>query len=499
MMVESTFARWRDRIESQLDASLPSPEHAPQRLHQAMRYAVLGGGKRMRPLLVYASGQVFGADEHALDAPAMAVELIHAYSLVHDDLPAMDDDALRRGRATTHIAFDEATAILAGDALQTRAFGLLADAALPALLRVHCLQALTHASGAAGMCGGQALDIDATGHAQPLASLQRMHALKTGALIRAAVRMGALCGDAPQTDLLQLDDFASALGLAFQVRDDILDVEASSEQLGKTAGKDEAQAKSTFPALLGMEQNWPHSANACTTAWPATTNAPMPCVRWGGWRSNAITDAPGGVLAGCGVFAQPLRARSGPLDGRQALAQMSPGRRLRVALLLYFAKDLPAAKRLGVWRVNSGVHARRGSAGRRHSCKTASPPTVATYPPAHRVQRTRGSITKRGSPHSHPASPAPWRPAGPWQNKGGGDGRRPAPGDICTRACRPPRGPDARAMPDRRHTPSPAAKAPIPKYLRVLTRLRARPLPRRGNTQKNARQCRAFFVSTLRD
>ncbi|WP_457319596.1 polyprenyl synthetase family protein [Stenotrophomonas sp. P5_B8] len=253
MTVESTFARWRDRIENQLDASLPSPDDAPQRLHQAMRYAVLGGGKRMRPLLVYASGQIVGADEHSLDAPAMAVELIHAYSLVHDDLPAMDDDALRRGRPTTHIAFDEATAILAGDALQTRAFGLLADAALPAQLRVHCLQALTHASGAAGMCGGQALDIDATGHAQPLAALQRMHALKTGALIRAAVRMGALCGDAPQTDLLQLDAFASALGLAFQVRDDILDVEASSEQLGKTAGKDVAQAKSTFPALLGMD------------------------------------------------------------------------------------------------------------------------------------------------------------------------------------------------------------------------------------------------------
>ncbi len=253
MTVEATFARWRDRIESQLDASLPSPDHAPQRLHQAMRYAVLGGGKRMRPLLVYAAGQIFGADENALAAPAMAVELIHAYSLVHDDLPAMDDDALRRGRPTAHIAVDEATAILAGDALQTRAFGLLADAALPALLRVHCLQTLTHASGAAGMCGGQALDIDATGHAQPLADLQRMHALKTGALIRAAVRMGALCGEAPHEDVLQLDDFATALGLAFQVRDDILDVEASSEQLGKTAGKDQAQAKSTFPALLGMD------------------------------------------------------------------------------------------------------------------------------------------------------------------------------------------------------------------------------------------------------
>jgi len=253
MTVESTFARWRDRIESQLDACLPSSDLAPQRLHQAMRYSVLGGGKRMRPLLVYATGQIFGADEAALDAPAMAVELIHAYSLVHDDLPAMDDDAMRRGRPTTHVAFDEATAILAGDALQTRAFGLLAEAPAPALLRVHYLQALSHASGAAGMCGGQALDIDATGHAQPLADLQRMHALKTGALIRAAVRMGALCGDAPAAELLQLDDFASALGLAFQVRDDILDVEASSEQLGKTAGKDQAQAKSTFPALLGMD------------------------------------------------------------------------------------------------------------------------------------------------------------------------------------------------------------------------------------------------------
>ena len=253
MTVEATFARWRDRIESQLDASLPSPSDAPRGLHQAMRYAVLGGGKRMRPLLVYASGRVFGADENALDAPAMAVELIHAYSLVHDDLPAMDDDALRRGRPTTHIAFDEATAILAGDALQTRAFGLIADAPLPASLRVACLQTLTHASGAAGMCGGQALDIDATGHQQPLQDLERMHALKTGALIRAAVRMGALCGQAPAADLATLDTVASALGLAFQVRDDLLDVEASSEQLGKTAGKDEAQAKSTFPALLGMD------------------------------------------------------------------------------------------------------------------------------------------------------------------------------------------------------------------------------------------------------
>ncbi|QNR98499.1 polyprenyl synthetase family protein [Stenotrophomonas sp. 169] len=253
MTVEAMFARLRDRIESQLDAALPSATDAPRRMHQAMRHSVLGGGKRMRPLLVYAAGDVFGTDPHQLDAPAMAVELIHAYSLVHDDLPAMDDDALRRGKPTTHIAFDEATAILAGDALQTRAFSLLAEAALPAELRVACLQALAHASGAAGMCGGQALDIDATGQLQSLDALTRMHALKTGALIRAAVRMGALCGHAPATDLARLDQFADALGLAFQVRDDILDVEASSEQLGKTAGKDVAQDKSTFPALLGMD------------------------------------------------------------------------------------------------------------------------------------------------------------------------------------------------------------------------------------------------------
>ncbi|MGV8959329.1 MAG: (2E,6E)-farnesyl diphosphate synthase [Stenotrophomonas sp.] len=252
MTTDGVFARWCERTERQLHLSLPDPETPPTGLHQAMRYAALGGGKRMRPLLVYAAGQLFDADEHLLDAPAAAVELIHAYSLVHDDLPAMDDDDLRRGRPTTHIAFDEATAILAGDALQTRAFELLASAPGSDALRVACLQTLAQAAGAAGMCGGQALDIDATGKQQPVAALERMHALKTGALIRAAVRMGALCGGAAEAELTRLDRFASALGLAFQVRDDILDVEASSEQLGKTAGKDEAQEKSTFPALLGM-------------------------------------------------------------------------------------------------------------------------------------------------------------------------------------------------------------------------------------------------------
>jgi farnesyl diphosphate synthase len=253
MAADAAFARWRQRVETGLDARLPAATAAPQRLHAAMRHATLGGGKRMRPLLVYASGALFGIDEARLDAPALAVELIHAYSLVHDDLPAMDDDALRRGRPTVHIAFDEATAILAGDALQSLAFGLLAEADADPALRVRWLQTLAEAAGAAGMCGGQALDIDATGRVQPLADLQRMHALKTGALIRASVRLGALAGGADAAALAQLDAFATALGLAFQVRDDILDVEASSEQLGKTAGKDVVQAKSTYPALLGMD------------------------------------------------------------------------------------------------------------------------------------------------------------------------------------------------------------------------------------------------------
>ena len=221
-------------------------------LVEAMHYGALLGGKRLRPFLVYATGNMFGISDNTLDAPAAAVECIHAYSLIHDDLPAMDDDDLRRGQPTVHVAFDEATAILAGDALQTLAFECLATANAPAQLRVDWLAALAQASGAAGMCGGQALDIDATGQQQPLQALERMHALKTGALIRAAVRMGALAGNASAAQLQELDAFASDLGLAFQVQDDILDIESSSEQLGKTAGKDLAQNKSTFPALLGM-------------------------------------------------------------------------------------------------------------------------------------------------------------------------------------------------------------------------------------------------------
>ena len=253
MLPEPELARWLQRVEARLEACLPDAGDAPGGLHAAMRYAVLGGGKRLRPLLVYAAGAATGAREELLDAPAAAVELIHAFSLVHDDLPAMDDDALRRGRPTVHVAFDEATAILAGDALQSLAFGVLAGAPAEASLRVGWLASLANATGAAGMCGGQALDMAATGQQLAQAELERLHALKTGALIRACVQMGAQAGGADGATLARLDQFAAALGLAFQIRDDILDIEASSEQLGKTAGKDAAQAKSTYPALLGMD------------------------------------------------------------------------------------------------------------------------------------------------------------------------------------------------------------------------------------------------------
>lgn len=252
-MPDSLFQHWRIRVDAVLIRVLPDPDASPQRLHAAMQHAVLLGGKRMRPLLVYASGALFGASETALDAPAAAVELIHAYSLVHDDLPAMDDDALRRGQPTVHVAFDQATAILAGDALQSLAFEVAAQSPVSDGVRVELLRTLAQASGAAGMCGGQALDIDATGMRLSLAQLERLHALKTGALIRASVRMGALCGGANGEQLQALDRFASALGLAFQVRDDILDVEGDSVTLGKTAGKDVAQDKATFPALIGLD------------------------------------------------------------------------------------------------------------------------------------------------------------------------------------------------------------------------------------------------------
>jgi farnesyl diphosphate synthase len=253
--ITTALAQWRQRADDALEQALRVHVLDDTRLQAAMRHAALLGGKRMRPLLVYATGRMLGASDAALDAPASAVELIHAYSLVHDDLPAMDDDALRRGQPTVHEAFDEATAILAGDALQTLAFRQLADAPAPAEVRIAMVRELATASGALGMCGGQAFDIDATGRGGDigLAELERLHAMKTGALLRCAVRLGALAGGADTATQAALDRYAEALGLAFQIRDDLLDIEADSATLGKTAGKDVAQNKATFPALLGVD------------------------------------------------------------------------------------------------------------------------------------------------------------------------------------------------------------------------------------------------------
>jgi farnesyl diphosphate synthase len=253
--IATALAHWRQRADAALEQALRAHALDETRLQAAMRHAALLGGKRMRPLLVYATGRMLGADDTTLDAPASAVELIHAYSLVHDDLPAMDDDALRRGQPTVHVAFDEATAILAGDALQTLAFRQLVDAPAPAEVRIAMVRELATASGALGMCGGQAFDIDATGRGGDidLRELERLHAMKTGALLRCAVRLGALAGGADATAHAALDRYAEALGLAFQIRDDLLDIEADSATLGKTAGKDAAQNKATFPALLGID------------------------------------------------------------------------------------------------------------------------------------------------------------------------------------------------------------------------------------------------------
>ena len=235
-----------------------------------MRYAVLGGGKRLRPILVYATGRALGAVAERLDAPAAAVEIIHAYSLVHDDLPAMDDDALRRGRPTCHVAFGEAAAILAGDALQALAFDVLArDSALadaPALL-VEMLRVLAAACGSQGMAGGQALDLAAVGRILDAAELERMHVHKTGALIRASVRLGALAtGCRDEAMLAALENYGHCVGLAFQIRDDILDVEGNSATLGKTAGKDAADAKPTYPSILGMQGSRDRLAELTTAA-----------------------------------------------------------------------------------------------------------------------------------------------------------------------------------------------------------------------------------------
>lgn len=227
-------------------------------LAEAMRYGTLLGGKRLRPFLVYATGEMFNVSSSTLDAPAAAVECIHAYSLIHDDLPAMDNDDLRRGQPTCHIKYGEASAILAGDALQTLAFSILSDAPMPEVsdkFRLAMIAELAQASGIAGMCGGQALDLDAEGKLISLTQLERIHRHKTGALIRAAVRLGALSAGEPGRDALPLlDKYAQSIGLAFQVQDDILDVVGDTATLGKRQGADQQLGKSTYPALLGLEQ-----------------------------------------------------------------------------------------------------------------------------------------------------------------------------------------------------------------------------------------------------
>src|SRR5688500_14886942 len=249
--------RWQARVESELSARLPSVATQPPRLHEAIRYSVLGGGKRVRPALVYATGAALGIDASNIDGAACAVELIHAYSLVHDDLPAMDNDDLRRGRPTCHRAFDEATAILAGDSLQVLAFSLLAThpglAAEPAT-RVRLIELLAEASGTAGMAGGQALALAAMGRRLSLPEVELVHRLKTGALIRGCVRMAAACApNLTATEHAALDRVGNLVGLAFQIQDDILDVEGDATLLGKATGGDHARDKPTYPAVAGID------------------------------------------------------------------------------------------------------------------------------------------------------------------------------------------------------------------------------------------------------
>lgn len=255
------------RVNAELDRSIEYSS-ASDRLQEAMRYSVLGGGKRIRPALCLAAARAVGQSGDEALAPACAVELIHAYSLIHDDLPAMDNDELRRGRPTAHIAFDEATAILAGDALQALAFGWLAgNSSVSELARLAMVQELARASGHQGMVGGQAIDLQSVGKHLSLAELETMHRHKTGALIEASVRMGALTSSSvTEETLTSLSDYAKALGLAFQVQDDLLDIEGNTDVIGKPQGSDVAKAKPTYPALLGLAGAHEHLAILQATA-----------------------------------------------------------------------------------------------------------------------------------------------------------------------------------------------------------------------------------------
>jgi len=288
--LDDRLAVWRQRVERELDAWLPPPTAVPERLHAAQRYGVFGPGKRIRPALVYATAETLGVPLERVDAAACAVELIHAYSLVHDDLPAMDDDDLRRGRPTCHRAFDEATAVLAGDSLQVLAFSILArhpGAPADGSVRVQLIATLADASGTGGMAGGQALDLAAEGRKLSLADLEQIHALKTGALIRASVVMAAQCATRLEAaGRAALERFGTAVGLAFQVQDDILDVDGDEALTGKRVGSDVARGLPTYPALVGLEaarervrqlhsvaaaelatHGWDHGPLAALAAW----------------------------------------------------------------------------------------------------------------------------------------------------------------------------------------------------------------------------------------
>lgn len=259
--IESDFQAWmggvQTRMERALARLLPGAHIAPARLHAAMRYATLEGGKRVRPLLAFAAGELAGATAERLEVVACAVELIHAYSLVHDDLPCMDDDVLRRGKPTVHVEFDQATALLVGDALQSLAFQLLAEQRLadePGT-QLEMVKTLAVAAGSRGMAGGQQIDLDSTGKTLTLPELEVMHIHKTGALIRAAVTLGAACGGIDAGDRSALDRYGKAIGLAYQVVDDVLDCEGSTGTLGKTAGKDSRQGKPTYVSILGLPRS----------------------------------------------------------------------------------------------------------------------------------------------------------------------------------------------------------------------------------------------------
>lgn len=261
-----SFIDWMRQVQADMEIALakvlPAETSTPARLHQAMRYAVLDGGKRVRPLLVFAAGELFSAPVAIVQSAAAAVEMIHAYSLVHDDMPCMDNDVLRRGKPTVHVQYDEATALLVGDALQTQAFVVLADALteadaeLGASRQIVMLRLLAQASGSLGMCGGQAIDLASVGLNLSLAELEQMHTRKTGALLRASVLLGAWGGKTLlQNEVSALEAYGTAIGLAFQVVDDILDATADSATLGKTAGKDAADNKPTYVSILGLSES----------------------------------------------------------------------------------------------------------------------------------------------------------------------------------------------------------------------------------------------------